>query len=186
MLTLHNVSLEDAGEYTCHVSNYIGRVNQSGWLTVLPGKTEQPWRTSSLVDFPFWCFGLFFWSPRGAWLSWDLFLEHLFCVLFGQGIITVLQEAMETRFSSSFYYCFHFSSITSYFSYPTVFLLFLLFLSTSSLFSMVLLVGCMFSKGLVSHRLLLDHLLPLLHLPHPLSGQKGHLFCGASFEYIPL
>ncbi|TSN48456.1 Fibroblast growth factor receptor 2 [Bagarius yarrelli] len=37
VLTLQNVSLDDAGEYTCHVSNYIGRVNQSGWLTVLPG-----------------------------------------------------------------------------------------------------------------------------------------------------
>lgn len=37
VLTLTNVTEEDAGEYTCKVSNYIGAVNQSGWLTVIPG-----------------------------------------------------------------------------------------------------------------------------------------------------
>ena len=37
MLTLNNVTQDDAGEYTCKVSNYIGEANQSGWLTVVPG-----------------------------------------------------------------------------------------------------------------------------------------------------
>lgn len=37
VLTLTNVSEEDAGEYTCKVSNYIGEAHQSGWLTVIPG-----------------------------------------------------------------------------------------------------------------------------------------------------
>uniref|UniRef100_A0A8C5I8F3 Fibroblast growth factor receptor n=1 Tax=Gouania willdenowi TaxID=441366 RepID=A0A8C5I8F3_GOUWI len=37
MLTLTNVTEDDAGEYICKVSNYIGEANQSGWLTVIPG-----------------------------------------------------------------------------------------------------------------------------------------------------
>uniref|UniRef100_A0A8C6WX84 Fibroblast growth factor receptor n=1 Tax=Neogobius melanostomus TaxID=47308 RepID=A0A8C6WX84_9GOBI len=40
-LTLTNVTEKDAGEYICKVSNYIGEANQSGWLTVMPGKTIQ-------------------------------------------------------------------------------------------------------------------------------------------------
>ncbi|KAG5831383.1 hypothetical protein ANANG_G00303170 [Anguilla anguilla] len=34
VLTLHNVTQEDAGEYICKVSNYIGEASHSGWLTV--------------------------------------------------------------------------------------------------------------------------------------------------------
>lgn len=37
ILTLTNVTEEDAGEYICKVSNYIGQASQSGWLTVIPG-----------------------------------------------------------------------------------------------------------------------------------------------------
>lgn len=37
ILTLSNVTEEDAGEYICKVSNYIGEASQSGWLTVIPG-----------------------------------------------------------------------------------------------------------------------------------------------------
>lgn len=37
ILTLNNVTEEDAGEYICKVSNYIGEASQSGWLTVIPG-----------------------------------------------------------------------------------------------------------------------------------------------------
>lgn len=37
MLTLTNVTDDDAGEYICKVSNYIGEASQSGWLTVIPG-----------------------------------------------------------------------------------------------------------------------------------------------------
>ncbi|XP_016400417.1 fibroblast growth factor receptor 2-like isoform X2 [Sinocyclocheilus rhinocerous] len=41
VLVLTNVTEEDSGEYTCQVSNYIGQVSQSGWLTVLPdGRCE--------------------------------------------------------------------------------------------------------------------------------------------------
>lgn len=38
MLKLHNVTEEDAGEYICKVSNYIGEANQSAWLVVLQDK----------------------------------------------------------------------------------------------------------------------------------------------------
>lgn len=37
ILSLTNVTEEDAGEYICKVSNYIGEASQSGWLTVIPG-----------------------------------------------------------------------------------------------------------------------------------------------------
>lgn len=37
VLTLTNVTEEDAGEYICKASNYIGEVSQSGWLTVITG-----------------------------------------------------------------------------------------------------------------------------------------------------
>lgn len=40
VLTLTNVTEDDAGEYTCKVSNYIGEAKQSGWLTVIPGNHE--------------------------------------------------------------------------------------------------------------------------------------------------
>ncbi|XP_074866275.1 fibroblast growth factor receptor 4 isoform X2 [Carettochelys insculpta] len=36
VLFLHNVSQEDAGEYTCLAGNSIGLSHQSAWLTVLP------------------------------------------------------------------------------------------------------------------------------------------------------
>lgn len=38
MLYLRNVSMEDAGEYTCLAGNSIGLSYQSAWLTVLPGR----------------------------------------------------------------------------------------------------------------------------------------------------
>uniref|UniRef100_A0A8C3TWC3 Fibroblast growth factor receptor n=1 Tax=Catharus ustulatus TaxID=91951 RepID=A0A8C3TWC3_CATUS len=38
VLYLRNVSMEDAGEYTCLAGNSIGLSYQSAWLTVLPGK----------------------------------------------------------------------------------------------------------------------------------------------------
>lgn len=47
VLIVANVTEEDAGEYTCQVSNYLGQVNQSGWLTVLPGKLQDVTPVSS-------------------------------------------------------------------------------------------------------------------------------------------
>lgn len=38
VLYLRNVSVEDAGEYTCLAGNSIGLSYQSAWLTVLPGR----------------------------------------------------------------------------------------------------------------------------------------------------
>lgn len=35
VLTLHNVTEEESGEYICKVSNYIGEANQSAWLAVV-------------------------------------------------------------------------------------------------------------------------------------------------------
>lgn len=37
MLSLHNVTFEDAGEYTCLAGNSIGFSHHSAWLVVLPG-----------------------------------------------------------------------------------------------------------------------------------------------------
>ncbi|XP_075774841.1 fibroblast growth factor receptor 4 isoform X5 [Pelodiscus sinensis] len=42
VLYLHNVSAEDAGEYTCLAGNSIGLSYQSAWLTVLPEEPEAP------------------------------------------------------------------------------------------------------------------------------------------------
>lgn len=38
VLYLRNVTMEDAGEYTCLAGNSIGLSYQSAWLTVLPGR----------------------------------------------------------------------------------------------------------------------------------------------------
>uniref|UniRef100_A0A8C7ILU2 Fibroblast growth factor receptor n=1 Tax=Oncorhynchus kisutch TaxID=8019 RepID=A0A8C7ILU2_ONCKI len=60
VLTLTNVTEEDAGEYTCKVSNYIGEVNQSGWLTVIPGNQTVTGLTSpDYVEIAIYCIGVF-------------------------------------------------------------------------------------------------------------------------------
>lgn len=37
-LIIPNATLEDAGEYSCHVTNTFGRSHRSAWLTILPGQ----------------------------------------------------------------------------------------------------------------------------------------------------
>ncbi|XP_051506697.1 fibroblast growth factor receptor 2-like isoform X2 [Myxocyprinus asiaticus] len=61
VLMLTNVTEEDAGEYTCQVSNYLGQVNQSCWLTVLPAQTdtiEQDY-PPDYVEIAIYCIGVF-------------------------------------------------------------------------------------------------------------------------------
>lgn len=38
VLTLRNVSADDAGEYTCLAGNSIGVSHHSAWLTVVKGR----------------------------------------------------------------------------------------------------------------------------------------------------
>ncbi|XP_069045136.1 fibroblast growth factor receptor 2 isoform X10 [Lepisosteus oculatus] len=62
VLTLRNVTEEDAGEYICKVSNYIGEVNQSGWLTVLSADPEEPIfgpTSPDYVEIAIYCIGVF-------------------------------------------------------------------------------------------------------------------------------
>lgn len=41
VLNLHNVTVEDAGEYICMAQNPTGQTMQSAWLEVLPGKKTE-------------------------------------------------------------------------------------------------------------------------------------------------
>ncbi|XP_033469915.1 fibroblast growth factor receptor 2 isoform X3 [Epinephelus fuscoguttatus] len=60
MLTLTNVTEDDAGEYICKVSNYIGEASQSGWLTVIPALEKSPGPFSpDYVEIAIYCAGVF-------------------------------------------------------------------------------------------------------------------------------
>lgn len=55
VLYLSNVTVDDAGEYTCLAGNSIGFAYQSAWLTVLSGKDgrgllETPGDVSALIQ----------------------------------------------------------------------------------------------------------------------------------------
>uniref|UniRef100_A0A8C6Q4K8 Fibroblast growth factor receptor n=1 Tax=Nothobranchius furzeri TaxID=105023 RepID=A0A8C6Q4K8_NOTFU len=58
MLTLTNVTEDDAGEYICKVSNYIGEASQSGWLTVIPVLVDYP-ISPDYVEIAIYCAGVF-------------------------------------------------------------------------------------------------------------------------------
>ncbi|XP_078500062.1 fibroblast growth factor receptor 2 isoform X3 [Lissotriton helveticus] len=64
VLTLHNVTEADEGQYTCKVSNYIGDANQSAWLTVLPASEKDEERqvdssSSEYTEIAIYCVGGF-------------------------------------------------------------------------------------------------------------------------------
>ncbi|XP_050982336.1 fibroblast growth factor receptor 2 isoform X3 [Labeo rohita] len=61
VLVLTNVTEKDSGEYTCQVSNYIGQVSQSGWLTVLPAESDTPEveYPPDYVEIAIYCIGVF-------------------------------------------------------------------------------------------------------------------------------
>ncbi|XP_069095310.1 fibroblast growth factor receptor 2 isoform X9 [Pleurodeles waltl] len=64
VLTLHNVTEADEGQYTCKVSNYIGEANQSAWLTVLPASEKDEERqldssSSEYTEIAIYCVGGF-------------------------------------------------------------------------------------------------------------------------------
>ncbi|KAJ1139978.1 hypothetical protein NDU88_006339 [Pleurodeles waltl] len=64
VLTLHNVTEADEGQYTCKISNYIGEANQSAWLTVLPASEKDEERqldssSSEYTEIAIYCVGGF-------------------------------------------------------------------------------------------------------------------------------
>ncbi|XP_070697086.1 fibroblast growth factor receptor 2 isoform X2 [Pempheris klunzingeri] len=60
MLTLTNVTEDDAGEYICKASNYIGEASESGWLTVIPALEKSPGPLSpDYVEIAIYCAGVF-------------------------------------------------------------------------------------------------------------------------------
>uniref|UniRef100_A0A665TD83 receptor protein-tyrosine kinase n=1 Tax=Echeneis naucrates TaxID=173247 RepID=A0A665TD83_ECHNA len=56
VLTLTNVSLDDAGEYTCLAGNSIGMSHHSAWLTVLP---PSPLPSQTYLEIFIYCLGFF-------------------------------------------------------------------------------------------------------------------------------
>ncbi|XP_016381375.1 fibroblast growth factor receptor 1-A-like isoform X1 [Sinocyclocheilus rhinocerous] len=64
VLTLHNITEEEGGEYICKVSNYIGEANQSAWLTVLrhdmqATTTPSAVPSQSYLEVLIYCIGFF-------------------------------------------------------------------------------------------------------------------------------
>ncbi|XP_036383540.1 fibroblast growth factor receptor 1-A isoform X2 [Megalops cyprinoides] len=61
VLTLYNVTEEESGEYICKVSNYIGEVNQSAWLTVTRHEAmpPSPVPSQTYLEVLIYCVGFF-------------------------------------------------------------------------------------------------------------------------------
>ncbi|XP_018593636.1 fibroblast growth factor receptor 2 isoform X3 [Scleropages formosus] len=62
VLTLPNVTFEDAGEYTCLAGNSIGISFHSAWLTVLPAELEERHKgltSPDYVEIAIYCIGVF-------------------------------------------------------------------------------------------------------------------------------
>ncbi|CAG12555.1 unnamed protein product, partial [Tetraodon nigroviridis] len=64
LLTLHNVTQAESGEYVCKVSNYIGEANQSAWLTVVrhapTAVPHYPPANHTYLEVVIYCVGFFF------------------------------------------------------------------------------------------------------------------------------
>uniref|UniRef100_A0AAV2MSH3 Fibroblast growth factor receptor n=1 Tax=Knipowitschia caucasica TaxID=637954 RepID=A0AAV2MSH3_KNICA len=60
VLQLKNVSLEDAGEYTCLAGNSIGFSHHSAWLTILEAKPSYPPANHTYLEVVIYCVGFFF------------------------------------------------------------------------------------------------------------------------------
>ncbi|XP_069755945.1 fibroblast growth factor receptor 2-like isoform X2 [Narcine bancroftii] len=65
VLNLYNVTEADSGEYICKVSNYIGAVNQSAWLTVaqfspkVPEDKPKGLTSPDYLEIVIYCIGVF-------------------------------------------------------------------------------------------------------------------------------
>ncbi|XP_030580698.1 fibroblast growth factor receptor 1-A-like isoform X2 [Archocentrus centrarchus] len=59
VLSLRNVTLDDAGEYTCLAENSIGMSHHSAWLTVLNDPPPSPLPSQTYLEIFIYCLGFF-------------------------------------------------------------------------------------------------------------------------------
>uniref|UniRef100_A0A672QRY6 Fibroblast growth factor receptor n=1 Tax=Sinocyclocheilus grahami TaxID=75366 RepID=A0A672QRY6_SINGR len=92
VLTLHNITEEEGGEYICKVSNYIGEANQSAWLTVLrhdmqDAPVEESPTTPSAV-------------PSQSYLEVLIYCIGFFLIVLMVGIATIVKVRSSSKKSN--------------------------------------------------------------------------------------